>query len=178
MENDVIYCGHCGQKNIKNARYCSKCGQRIEVPNLKEYKGQAGMKGSDYLECPYCENMMRVPLDVTQLICIECAAALRVEEHDGQRFLDIQYSEQTGPLGMDYSDSMTFEEEIYSPYGGQAIRQQAAGQTSATLAQAELSSTQPEKKVPEKKKMSKYGRRITFMFFLIVIIIFLKVWNS
>jgi len=69
-----IYCIHCGRKNLPEARFCQFCGKPI--PQSTEQMVAIGK--NEKLECPYCGQQISPTPDVTQLVCIQCAAAFEV----------------------------------------------------------------------------------------------------
>jgi DNA-directed RNA polymerase subunit RPC12/RpoP len=82
-----IFCIHCGGKNLPEARFCQACGK----PIIRAGEAEAPVveQSSAPLECPYCEQKIDPAADVTQLICIQCAAALEVKRDGPQIKLEI-----------------------------------------------------------------------------------------
>lgn len=75
-----IFCIHCGGKNLPEARFCQACGKPIVQAN--EPDSPAAQQNLEALECPYCGQQIIPAAGVTQLVCIQCAAAFEVK-HEG-----------------------------------------------------------------------------------------------
>ncbi len=80
-----IYCIHCGRKNLAEAHFCQFCGKLI--PGSSEEP--EAPKANDNLECAYCGQIITVEKEVTQLLCIQCAAAYEVKWTGGIPSLEI-----------------------------------------------------------------------------------------
>lgn len=80
------YCIHCGKKNLPEARFCLYCGKSIPRENKSE---PAQTPETKNLECPYCGQMIQPQEDVTQLICLQCAAAFEIKRDGGSARLEI-----------------------------------------------------------------------------------------
>ncbi len=80
-----VFCIHCGRKNLAEARFCQFCGEPI--PQIDE--GPVETKSNEVLECPYCGQQMSVEKNISQLLCIQCAAAFEVKRVNGKPELNI-----------------------------------------------------------------------------------------
>jgi protein-arginine kinase activator protein McsA len=81
------FCIHCGNKNQAEARFCQYCGQPIPQGREEDILAAQGEAGS--VECPYCGQQITPTANVTQLVCLQCAAAFSVVRANGRVGLEI-----------------------------------------------------------------------------------------
>ena len=87
MNGEPVFCIQCGKKNLAEARFCQYCG--TPIPPGTEKNALTLNQEREELECPYCEQQMSVGADVTQLLCIQCAAAFEVQRESGETILAV-----------------------------------------------------------------------------------------
>lgn len=134
-DEENIICLNCGEKNVKSANFCQKCGKKLEHSvegKLTSKEPQHVEKRNIWIEkCPVCQKGPLVYHDhkelfglITEHVC-ECESCGSIFKKKGKNYQLTQVTDQSGQTWQDYrNQTLTEGEWINIAAGGMSDAKQ------------------------------------------------------